>query len=138
MEVDQTKEAVTMKVDQKRRWKTFVVAGATMALVAGMAATVPSAYAGGTIKNADNPDQYISLGMGIRTSFTTKEDASASGAQWNNAFAVDNALIYIYGGIHKYVKFTFNTECFNCSVNGGNQTAQFAGNSNIGLLDAIG
>ena len=135
MEVDQTKEAVTMKVDQKRRWKTFVVAGATLALVAGMAATVPSVYAGGTIKNADNPDQYISLGMGIRTSFTSGEDRSASGAQWDNTFAVDNARIYINGGIHKYVKFTFNTECFNCSVNAG---AGFNGNSNIGLIDAIG
>ena len=94
-----------------------------------MVSTVPSAYAGGTIKNADNPDQYISLGMGIRTSFTTAEDASASGAQWNNAFAVDNARIYINGGIHKYVKFTFNTECFNCSVFGGgnSQPAQFCG-----------
>jgi len=138
MKVVQTREAVTMKVDQKRRWKILVVAGATMALVAGMVATVPSAYAGGTIKNAENPDQYISLGMGIRTSFTTQEDASASGAQWNNNFAVDNARIYINGGIHKYVKFTFNTECFNCSVNGGNQPPQFAGNSNIGLIDAIG
>ena len=49
MEVDQTKEAVTMKVDQKRRWKIFLVAGATLALVAGMVSTVPSAYAGGTI-----------------------------------------------------------------------------------------
>ena len=145
MEVDQTKEAVTMKVDQKRRWKIFLVAGATLALVAGMAATVPSAYAGGTIKNADNPDQYISLGMGIRTSFTSGEDRSASGAQWNNQFAVDNARIYINGGIHKYVKFTFNTECFNCSVNQGGingspnfNDGHFNGNSNIGLIDAIG
>ncbi|MGH7147853.1 MAG: hypothetical protein ACREIJ_08145 [Nitrospiraceae bacterium] len=124
-----------MKVDQKRRWKMFVVAGATMALVAGMVSTVPSAYAGGTIKNADNPDQYISLGMGIRTSFTSGEDRSASGGQWDNTFAVDNSRVYINGGIHKYVKFTFNTECFNCSVNAG---AGFNGNSNIGLIDAIG
>ena len=131
-----------MKVDQSRRWKMFAVAGATMALVAGMASTVPSAYAGGTIKSADNPDQYISLGMGIRTSFTSGEDRSASGAQWNNAFAVDNARLYINGGIHKYVKFMFNTECFNCSVNGGGINGppggQFNGNSNIGLLDAVG
>ena len=124
-----------MKVDQKRRWNMFAVAGATLALVAGMASTVPIAYAGGTIKNADDPDKYISLGMGIRTSFTSGEDKSASGAQWNNAFAVDNARIYINGGIHKYVKFTFVTECFNCSVNGGSGAY---GNDNIGLIDAIG
>ena len=127
-----------MKVDQKRRWNMFAVAGATLALVAGMAATVPIAYAGGTIKNADDPDKYISLGMGIRTSFTSGEDKSASGAQWNNAFAVDNARIYINGGIHKYVKFTFVTECFNCSVNGNGVPVGAYGNDNIGLIDAIG
>ena len=60
-----------MKVDQKRRWKILLVAGAAMALVAGMAATVPSAYAGGTIKADDR--QWISLGMGIRTSFTMEK-----------------------------------------------------------------
>jgi hypothetical protein len=123
-----------MNVGQKGRWKTFLIAGATMALVAGVASVPPSAYAGGTIKT-DDPDKFISLGMGIRTSFTSGEDRSASGAQWDNTFAVDNARVYINGGIHKYVKFTFNTECFNCSVNAG---AGFNGNSNIGLIDAIG
>jgi len=138
-----------MKVVQKRRWKILLVAGATMALVAGMAFTVPSAYAGGTIKS-DDEDKYISLGMGIRTSFTSGEDRSASGGQWDNTFAVDNARVYINGGIHKYVKFTFNTECFNCSVNlggvaqnnipgsGPSNNNQFNGNSNMGLIDAIG
>jgi len=130
-----------MKVDYKRRWKTFLLAGATVALVAGMGSTLPSAYAGGTIKS-DDESKWISVGMGIRTSFTTAEDKSASGAQWNNSFAVDNARIYINGQIHKYVKFTFNTECFNCSVNGGGINGppggQFNGNSNIGLIDAIG
>ena len=137
-----------MKVAEKRRWKILLVAGATMALVAGMISTVPSAYAGGTIKVDD--DKWISLGMGIRTSFTSGEDRSASGAQWDNTFAVDNARVYINGGIHKYVKFTFNTECFNCSVglggvaqnnnagSGPNNINQFNGNANMGLIDAIG
>ena len=43
-----------MKVDQKRRWNMFVAAVAAVALVAGMASTVPSAYAGGTIKADDD------------------------------------------------------------------------------------
>ena len=68
-----------MKVDQRDGGK-FCGAGATMALVAGMASTVPSAYAGGTIKADD--DKFISLGMGTRTSFTAAEDGSASGGQW--------------------------------------------------------
>ena len=53
-----------MKIDQKRRWNMCMVTGAAMALVAGMASTVPSAYAGGTIKVDD--DKWISVGMGTR------------------------------------------------------------------------
>ena len=124
-----------MKVDHKRRWKAVLVAGATMAFVAGMAATVPSAYAGGTIKADD--DKYISIGMGIRQSFNSQENAAASGTAYSNEFAINNARIYINGGIHKYVKFAFNTECFNCAVGGG-ASGGFGGNSSIGLLDAIG
>ncbi|MDH5739327.1 MAG: hypothetical protein OEY77_03270 [Nitrospira sp.] len=116
----------------KRQWKTVLVAGAVTALVAGMGSPLPSAYAGGTIKADD--DKWISIGMGIRTSFNAIE--GAAGGHYSNDFKVDNARIYIDGQIHKYVKFTFNTECFNCNVGGGG--THFGGNSNIGLLDAIG
>ena len=128
-----------MKVDGKRVKKLFVVAGATMALVAGMASVLPSAYAGGTIKV--NDDQWISIGMGLRTSFNMVEDGSASGSQYSNSFGVNNARIYINGKIHKYVGFEFNTECFNCTVNSqspGTPGAGFGSNSNIGILDMIG
>ena len=134
MQVDQTREAVTMKVAEKRRWKILLVAGATMALVAGMVSTLPSAYAGGTIKA--NDDQWISIGMGIRTKLSSVQDGQANGQGYGTNFGVDNARVYINGKIHKYVGFTFNTECFNCAVGGGG--AQFAGNSNMGLIDAIG
>ena len=132
-----------MKVNHKRWWSVrekFLVAGAIMALVAGMISTVPSAYAGGTIKADD--DKWISIGMGTRTSFSMREDGSASGGQWSNSFGVDNARIYINGKIHKYVGFEFNTECFNCPRSGqaaGPPTANtFGSNSGMGLLDAIG
>ena len=126
-----------MKVDQKRGWnvtKRFVVAGATMALVAGMASTLPSAYAAGTIKADD--DKWISLGIGTRTSFNMVEDGSANHSQYNNSFGVNNARIYINGKIHKYVGFEFNTECFNCTNTGASPGT--SNNSNIGMLDAIG
>jgi len=129
-----------MKLDKQRRWKIFVMAGAAIALVAGMVSTVPSAYAGGTIKLDD--DKWISLGMGMRTSFNMVEDGSASGSQYTNAFGVNNARIYINGKIHKYVGFEFNTECFNCTQNAGNGNGSggngFGANSSIGMLDAIG
>ena len=130
-----------MKVAQSRWWQMCAVAGATMALVAGMAATVPNAYASGTIKA--NDDQWISIGMGIRTSFNAIEDQSASRGQWSNEFAVDNARIYINGKIHKYVGFEFNTDCFQCprsgfQAAGGGGDGTFGQNSGMGLLDAIG
>jgi len=118
----------------KRQWKRVLVAGAVTALVAGMGSPLPSAYAGGTIK-ADE-DKWISIGMGIRTSFNSIE--GAAGGHYSNDFKVDNARIYINGQIHKYVKFTFNTDCFNCNTGGTGTGGQFGGNSNIGLLDAIG
>jgi hypothetical protein len=133
MKVDQTREAVTMKVAEKRRWKILVVAGATIALVAGMVSTLPSAYAGGTIKVDD--DKWISLGMGIRTDFTAAENEAANGSSFSNNFAINSARVYINGKIHKNVGFEFNTECFGCST-----TTVAAGGENgtVGLLDAIG
>jgi len=131
-----------MKVDYKRRWKMLLVAGVTMALVAGMGSTVPSAYAGGKI-GTDNENQWISLGMGIRTAFSAAEHASANGGSWNNDFGINDARIYINGKIHKYVGFEFNTECFSCDGpqggKGGVGGSQISSDtSNIGLLDAIG
>ncbi len=58
----------------KRQWKKVLVAGAVTALVAGMGSPLPSAYAGGTIK-ADE-DKWISIGMGIRSSFNAIEGAA--------------------------------------------------------------
>ena len=122
-----------MKVELSRLWKKVLVAGAAVVLVAGAVSTPTSVYAGGTIKADD--DKWISVGMGIRSSFNAIEGASPAG-HYSNDFKVDNARIYINGSIHKYVKFTFNTDCFNCNVGGGG--GHFAGNSNIGLIDAIG
>jgi hypothetical protein len=131
-----------MNVDLKRLWNKFLVAGATVALVTGMASTLPSAYAGGTIKADD--DQWISVGIGIRMAFRGIENGSANGRAFANNFDIDNTRIYINGQIHKYIKFTFNTECFQCPRNqNANSTSSggnllFGNNSAIGLLDAIG
>jgi hypothetical protein len=129
-----------MKVELSRLWKKVLVAGAAVVLVAGAVSTPTSVYAGGTIKADD--DKWISVGMGIRTSFNVQEDGSANGREYSNDFKVDNARIYINGSIHKYVKFTFNTDCFNCGVGGSNGNGAagnlFGNNSSIGLLDAIG
>jgi len=141
-----------MKVDVTRLWKKFLVAGATVALVAGTVSTPPAANAAGTIK-ADE-DKWISIGMGLRTSFNAVENAAgprngSGGSHYSNEFAVDNARIYLNGKVHKNIGFEVTTECFNCSVGSGNgqvgtgfaanssSGTGFGGNSSIGLLDAI-
>ena len=136
-----------MRVDATGLWKKFLVAGATLALVAGTVSAPPAANAAGTIKADD--DKWISIGMGMRTSFNAVEGMSPAG-HYTNDFTVDNARIYINGKVHKNIGFEFTTECFNCSVGANATAAQYAqttlpagftgfgGNSGIGLLDAIG
>lgn len=120
-----------MKFEQIKN--SLLHTGVAIALVAGMATTLPSAYAGGKIAIDDT--KWISIGMGIRGSYNAAQNQSANGSDYSSNFGINNARIYIDGQIHKYIKFTFNTECFNCAVGGG--ASSFGGNSSIGLLDAI-
>lgn len=132
-----------MEAGQTDRWhlkKVLLLVGATVALVAGMASALPSAYAAGKIAS-DDPDKWISLGLGVKTSFQAVEHGSANGGSYSNRFGIDFQRFYVNGSIHKYLKFEVNTECFNCpsSINGaGGNPNSFGGNSTIGLLDAIG
>jgi hypothetical protein len=127
-----------MKVDQKRVWKKLLVAGATMALVAGTVSTLPSAYAAGKI-SSDDENQWISIGMGIRGGLAMVEDGSANKGSYSNTFGIANARIYVNGGITKVIKFEFNTECFDCNGQGNpfGQTSATGAQTNIGVLDAI-
>ncbi len=122
-----------MNVDPVRWWKKIIIVCAFGGLIMGMTAAPPGADAAGTIK-ADE-DKWISIGMGVRTSFGAVEGASPAG-HYSNEFAIDNARIYLNGKVHKYVGFEFNTECFNCFIKAG--AGGFGDNSSIGLLDAIG
>ncbi len=130
-----------MKGHVAKRWKQFVVAGAMTALVAGMGSTLPSAYAGGTIKADD--DKWISIGLGIRGSFNAIENGAANGKAYSNEFDINDMRLYLNGQVHKYIKFEVNMECFNCLQKSGagpfpSGAQNFAGNSTMGLLDAIG
>jgi hypothetical protein len=93
------------------------------ALAAGHAS---SSYAGATFKIDDT--KWISLGLGLRSSFQTTESAAgANSNKWSNDFNLDNTRLYVNGQIHKYLKVEFNTDCQTCS-NGGE----------LRVLDAIG
>ena len=84
-------------------------------------------YAGATFKIDDT--KWVSVGLGLRTSFTSTESAAgATNNQWSNNFALDNARLYFAGQIHKYLKIEFNTD----------STTSTSGNGDIRILDAIG
>ena len=154
-----------MKLDQIKN--NLLHTGVAVALVAGMATTLPSAYAGGKITIDDT--KWISIGMGMRGGYNAVQGQSAGSSgpgQWANAgapssmfgagaigasgsantsaqfsnsdyssaFGIYNMRIYMAGQIHKYIKFAFNTECFNCAIG---SAGQFGGSTSIGVLDAI-
>lgn len=88
--------------------------GAAIA-VAGMLTAV-GAQAGGTI--AIGEDKSVSVGFGMRTSFTSVEGAAPDGGR-SNDFTLDSARLYMNGSLNKYIKGMFNTE-----KSGGNDTFQ--------------
>lgn len=126
-----------MKKDQQvvRNMKhKFLHAGITMALAAGMMATLPSAYAGGKITIDDT--KWISVGMGMRGGFQAVSSQAGNGG-YGNEFGLANARIYLNGQIHENIKFEFNTESFNVGKGLNSTSSDFGGTSTIGILDAI-
>ncbi len=76
--------------------------------------------------------KWISIGAGLRTSFSAVEDsAGASGDDYSSDFAVESMRIYINGQIHKYLKMEFNTECL------GTSPGDCTNDPDIEILDAI-
>jgi len=81
----------------------YLVALATTATLAPVAAT----HAAGTITFGE--DQYISVGFGLRGSYSSFEDAANDGSN-SNDFALDSARLYVSGSLNKYIKGMFNSE----------------------------
>lgn len=73
-------------------------------LLGGM---IGAAHAGGTISLGD--DKSISLGLGLKTSYTSKEDAAPDGSR-SSDFSLDSARIYIGASLSKMIKLNLNTE----------------------------
>ncbi len=96
------------------------------ALLASVA-LASSAHAGATFKISD--DSSISLGLGLRGSFSAVEDAAgANHDKWSKDFNLDNARIYVSGQLNQYIKAELNTECAFC---GDGKLQEFV------VLDAI-
>lgn len=86
-----------------------------------------AAFAGAKIES-DDGIKWLSIGVGVRASYASVEDAAPSGNDRSNDFNLDGARIYLNGQIHENVKFEFNTECVFC----GNDTLE-----DYVVLDAI-
>lgn len=71
--------------------------------------------------------RWVSIGAGMRTTFTSVEDSAPSGSDRSSDFAIQNMRLYVGGQAHENIKFTFNTECIACGE----------GDSKIFVLDAI-
>jgi hypothetical protein len=89
----------------KRLGKSYFAA---VALTAATIAPLTSAHAGATVSFGD--DKSISLGLGLRTSFSAIEDGAPDGKSRSSDFALNSIRIYASGSLNKYIKATFNTE----------------------------
>lgn len=91
--------------------------------------------------DSETKEQWLSVGLGVRTSFSSQQNGSANGHNYSNAFGIQNARLYVNGAFNRYLKFEFNTDCFNCpsgQTGAGGGSGFFGGNSTIGVLDLIG
>lgn len=79
-----------------------------LAPVAATLLASPLAHAGATIKIDD--EASISIGGGIRVSFSSTEDGAPSGTSRGNDFNLENARLFVSGRINKVFGATFNTE----------------------------
>lgn len=77
-----------------------------VAVVCALSAT--AAHAGATISFGE--DKSISVGLGLRTSYTSAEDGSPSGTSRSSDFELDSVRLYVNASLNKYIKGTFNTE----------------------------
>lgn len=78
------------------------------ALLAATSIPALTAHAGATINFGE--DKSISLGFGMRSSFSSVEDGAPNGSSRSQDFSLDSARIYISGSLNKNIKGMLNTE----------------------------
>jgi hypothetical protein len=85
--------------------KTKTCGIAATALAAVSLLPVGAAQAGGTITFGE--DKSVSLGLGIRSSFSSVENGAPNGSRSEN-ISLDSFRVYMGGSLNKYIKGTFN------------------------------
>jgi hypothetical protein len=81
---------------------------ATLTALAMGIATAQGVHAGATISTGE--DSSVSVGFGMRSSFTSAEDGSPDGDSRSTDFELDSIRLYMGAQLNKYIKATFNTE----------------------------
>ena len=121
---------ILMSLDSKVDYLRMIKSCAILVMFIAIVVNAPVVHGAGKIEIDDT--KWISVGLGLRTSFFTQEDAASNGSNWSNNFQLDNLRLYVNGQIHQYIKVEFNTECNNCvssnNIQGGTMI----------VLDAIG
>lgn len=79
-----------------------------LAMAAGLLLPAMPAHAGGTI--TFGADKSVSIGLGMRGSFSSVENAAPNGTSYSQDFSLDSARIYLSGSLNKYIKGMLNTE----------------------------
>ena len=88
-----------------------------------------NAQIGGNIKLDDT--RWISIGAGLRASFSSTEDAAQSGTDRSKEFDVEDMRLYINAQVFKGIQLEFNTERDTTSTTNANAEAD------VRILDAI-
>jgi hypothetical protein len=87
----------------KRGWSGLLLSGVAFAALFASS----SAQAAGVISFGN--DQSISVGLGLRTSYSDVEHGAPNGGD-ASAFSVDDLRLYVSGQFNSWLKATFNTE----------------------------
>lgn len=103
--------------------KTRFVYNFTGAIILAIALFFPSMVESAAKINIDDT-RWISIGGGLRTSFSATENAAPSGDSYSKGFNLDNQRIYFNGQLHKSIYIEFNTE--------------LDANDDLRILDALG
>ncbi len=91
-------------VTGKRNWKSYMAGFAVLASLTGASAS----YADQTFQMGDG--KSLSLGFGLRSSFTSLQNGAPDGTSRSKSFNVDNARLYISGQLNDMIRGTLNTD----------------------------
>lgn len=88
----------------------FKLKNSVLLTAVALAGALPmsNAVAGGTITFGE--DKSVSIGLGIRTSYSSVEDGATNGSSRSNDFDLESVRLYVNASLNKYIKGEFNTE----------------------------